>query len=121
MRKVKEIINGDFRSEGMNDDAQYWLKKIRIIEKVTPEDENVHIDVLDKLLVNLLKKHDITMQWINLTYIDNEIPWYSMSFKDKNTHEWIGTIYGMTVYEIYCKAVLFCYAKVKSSNSKKVK
>ena len=60
-RKVKEIINGDFRIEGVKEDAQFWLKKIKILDKVTPEGEDVHIDALDKLLVNLIKKYNIKM------------------------------------------------------------
>ena len=118
-RKVKEIINGDFRIEGVKEDAQFWLKKIKILDKVTPEGEDVHIDALDKLLVNLIKKYNIKMQWISLTHIDKELPWYSISFKEKNTNEWLGSLYGITIYELYCKAVLFCYAKIKSD--KKVK
>ena len=118
-KSLKVILNSDFRSEDNRKETQKWLKKIKIIAKNTPEGEDVPFDVLDKLLVNLLKKYPITMQWISLTVIDNELPWYSVSFKDSNTHEWLGSFHGMTMYELYCKAVLFCYGKIKSSKGTK--
>ena len=113
--KIKEIISGDFRKEEVKTEAQRWLKKIKILNKVTPDGENVPIDALDKLLVKLLFKYPITMQWVSLTILEGgELPWYTVSFKDKKTHEWLGSFYGITIYEIYCKAVLFCYAKAQT-------
>lgn len=118
--KIKQIVSGDFRNEKVKTEAQRWLKKIKILNKMTPEGENVPIDALDKLLVKLLFKYPITMQWVSLTIMeDGELPWYTISFKDKNTHEWLGSFYGMTIYEIYCKSVLFCYAKVQSMKGDK--
>ena len=113
--KIKQVISGDFRKEEVRSEAQRWLKKIKILNKVTPENEEVPIDALDKLLVKLLAKYPLRMQWVSLTISDDEeLPWYTVSFKTKDTHEWLGSLYGVTIYEIYCKAVLFCYAKVQS-------
>lgn len=115
MRKLKEVLNGDFRVEGVKEDAQLWLKKIKILDKVTPENEDVSIDSLDKLLVKMMANHNIIMQWISIAIMDDNIPYYNISFKDRTTHEWLGSLYGITIYEIYCKSVLFCYAKIKST------
>lgn len=114
MRKLKEIINGDFRKDGMVEDTQTWLRRIKILDKVTPEGEDVSINSLDKVLTRMLSKNIVVMQWITLTLIDGENPWYSVSFKLKEDHSWLGSIYGITIYEVYCKAVLFCFAKIKA-------
>lgn len=110
-RTLKQVIEGDFRYEGTSEDAQQYLKKIKYISKhVEDADGDVPLELLEKLFIMLQKKYPITMQWINLTLLDDEKPWYTLSIKHSETHEWLKTVYGMTIYEVFVKIVLFTYA-----------
>lgn len=121
MRKLKEVIDGDFRHEGTEEDAQVWLLKIPPLIKRTHEGEKVKLEDIEQLIIKLSKKYKIQMQWISLTFIDGEIPWYSVSVKDGQTHEWLKTVYGLTIYELFIKVALFMFAitRERDKNGKK--
>ena len=66
-------------------------------------------------MLRMLKKSDITMQYIMITNHSekeerDEPPFYSVSFKDSNSHQWIGSVFGCEIYEVYAKSVLFIYS-----------
>ena len=109
-KKLMEVIEGDFRFSDFEDEAQRWLRKIDVLDKRTPEGEKVKFEDLEKLIFKLQKKYGHHMQWINLVMLDDEVPWYSVSIRDGNTKDWAKTIHALTLYELYCKVVLFLYA-----------
>ena len=109
-RKLIEVVEGDFRYNDVEKDAQSWLLKIEALRKRTPVGKKVRLEDIEQLIIKLQKKYGHTMQWINLTMIDGEVPWYSVSIRDGNTKERVKTIYGLTIYELYCKVALFLYA-----------
>ena len=110
MAKLKEVVEGDFRYNNMEDEAQKWLLKIPALKKRTQEGKRIKFTDLEQFIIQMQKKYPITMQWINLTLIDGEKPWYSVSIKDKKTGKWLKTIYGLTMYELYCKVALYIFA-----------
>ena len=117
--KIKQIVEADFRIAGIEEETQVWLLKIPVIKAKTPDGNKVDIDVLDKTMRVLCKKYNINMQWITLTILpkgeEEELPWYSVSFKELPDHNLIKTIFGLSIYEIYCKSVLFLYAYTRRS------
>lgn len=113
--KISQVIDGDFRVEGTIKATHEWLLKIPVIKSHTPEGKDVSIDVLDKAVRSLCMNHNVKMQWIDLTMLkqansENELPWYSVSFKKLPEHSWLKTLYGLSIYELYCKMVLYLYA-----------
>lgn len=116
MKKLNEVIEGDFRYSDYKEEMQRWLKKIDVLAKRTPEGEDVKLEDMEKLIIKIQKKYGHSMQWISLTIIDGEIPWYSVSIRDGNTKEWAKTLYGLTIYELYCKVALFMYAYTRGKN-----
>lgn len=112
-KKLKEVIDGDFRYPEFEEETQRWLLKIGPLRKRTPEGEKVKFDDIEQLVFKLSKKYKIHMQWISISFIEGEIPWYSVSIKDATTHEWLKTIYGMTMYEVYSKVALFMFATTR--------
>lgn len=118
-KKLKEVINGDFRHQDFEEEAQNWLLKIAALRKRTPEGEKVKLEDIEQLIVRITKKYRIQMQWISLTLIDNEIPWYSVSIKDGQTHEWLKTVYGLTIYELLTKVALFMFATTRERDKDK--
>ena len=109
-KKLKQVIDGDFRYDDYEVETQNWLLRIKPLKARTPDGEKVKLEDIERLIVSLTKKYQIVMQWISLTIIDNNIPYYSVSIMDKRTHEWVKTIYGLTIYELYSKVALFMFA-----------
>ena len=115
-KKLSEVIDGDFRYDNFETETQKWLLKIDVLSKRTPEGEKVKFEHLEQLIIKLEKKYGHTMQWISLTIIDGEIPWYSVSIRDGNTNEWVKTLYGLTMYELYAKVALFLFAYTRKED-----
>ena len=115
-KKLKEVIEGDFRNAETRESAQEWLLRIKPLKNRTPEGEKVKFEDLEQLIISLQKKYGHKMQWINLILIDGEKPWYSVSIRDENTMSWVKTVYGMTMYELYSKVALFLYAYTRKED-----
>lgn len=111
--KLKDVINGDFRIEGTEDETQRWLLKIKVLAARTPEGKKVKFEDIEQLIIKLTKKYKIAMQFISLTLIDGELPWYSVSVMDRKSYERLITVYGLTMYELYAKVALFMYATTR--------
>ena len=109
-----DVINGDFRHNDYSEETQRWLLKIDALRSRTKEGEQVKLEDIEKLIIRLQKKYGHTMQMISLTILDDETPWYSVSVRDKNTKAWVKTLYGLTIYELYCKVALFLFAYTRS-------
>lgn len=116
-KKLSQVIDGNFQYEDYETETQRWLLKIDVLSKRTPEGEKVKFEHLEQLIIKLQKKYGHTMQWITLTMIQGEIPWYSVSIRDGNTKEWVKTLYGLTMYELYCKVALFLFAYTRKEES----
>lgn len=116
-KKLLEVISGDFRYQDYEEEAQRWLLKISALSKRTPEGEKVKFEDIEQLIIKLQSKYGNTMQWISLTMLDGEIPWYSVSIKDGQTKAWVKTIYGLTMYELYAKVALFLFAYSRKGGS----
>lgn len=112
-KKLKDIIDGDFRHADTNNGAQDWLLKIGPLRKRTPNGEKVKLEDIEQLILKISKKYNIKMQWISLAMLEGEIPWYSVSIKDGQTHEWLKTVYGVSIYELYVKVALFMFATTR--------
>lgn len=109
-KNLKEVIDGDFRNKEFEKLTQEWLLKIEPLRKRTPKGEKVKLEDIEQLIFKMVKKYKISMQWISNTIIDGELPWYSVSIKDGQTHEWLKTVYGLTIYELLSKVALFMFA-----------
>lgn len=115
-KSIKEVIESDFRFGNNESETQSWLLKIDAIRKRTKENERVKLEDIETLIIKLQKKYGHTMQWIRLTMIDGERPWYSVSIRNGQTKEYVKTIYGKTIYEIYAKVALFLYAYTRKED-----
>ena len=115
-KKLIEVIEGDFRYEDYETETQRWLLRIDALKKRTEDGEKVKLEDIEQLIIKLEKKYGHKMQWISLTLIDDELPWYSVSIRDGNTKEWAKTLYGLTIYELYCKVALFLFAYTRKED-----
>ena len=115
-KTLKQVVEGDFRYPEIESECQRWLLKIEPLRKRTPEGEKVRFEDIEQLIIKITKRYNVQMQWISLTILKDEREWYTVSIKDSTTHEYIKTVYGMTLYELLSKVALFMFAYTRERN-----
>lgn len=115
-KKLKEVIDGDFRYDEFESETQKWLLKIDALRKRTPEGQKVKLEDIEQLIIRLQNKYGHKMQWISLTMLEGERPWYSVCIIDAHTKNWVKSLYGMTIYELYAKVALFLFAYTRKED-----
>lgn len=113
--KTEEILNLDYRKEENQEIIQKVLRKIKPLSKYSDE-SNVPIEAIEKLVRVLVQKYEITPQWMSMSYFEPILGIYSIGVKTTTDHKWLGTVYGMCLYEVFAKLAIKMYSEVKSGN-----
>ena len=111
--KTEKILNLDYRKEESQEIIQKVLRKIKPLSKYSDE-SNVPIEAIEKLIRVLVQKYEITPQWMRMSYFEPILGIYSIDVKTTTNHEWLGTVYGMCLYEVFAKLAIKMYSEVKS-------
>ena len=111
--KTEQILNLDYRKEESQEIIQKVLRKIKPLSKYSDE-SNIPIEAIEKLIRVLVQKYEITPQWMSMSYFDNSFGIYSIGIKTTTDHKWLGTVYGMCLYEMFAKLAIKMYSEVKS-------
>lgn len=113
---LKEALIADVRKEGVWEELHELLFKIPPLKKYGPVGK-VPLESLEKMMQMFNDKYGIQLQYImafpQLVEKNKEMFSYSCSIKEKDTHQWIGTVYGLTIYECFVKMVLLSYGHAK--------
>lgn len=112
--KTEQILNLDYRKEESQEIIQKVLRKIKPLSKYSDE-SNIPIEAIEKLVHVLVQKYEITPQWMSMSYFE-PIGIYSIGVKTTTDHKWLGTAYGMCLYEVFAKLAIKMYSEVKSGN-----
>ena len=110
--KTEQILNLDYRKEENQEIIQKVLRKIKPLSKYS--DEFVPLEAIEKLICVLCQKYEIIPQWMTMSYFEPTFGIYSISVKTTIEHEWLGTVYGMCLYEVFAKLAIKMYSEVKS-------
>lgn len=113
--KTEQILNLDYRKEENRKIIQRVLRKIKPLSKYSDETD-IPIEAIEKLIRVLTQKYEIMPQWMNMSYFEPILGIYSISIKTTTNHEWLGTVYGMCLYEVFAKLAIKMYSDVKSKN-----
>lgn len=113
--KTEQILNLDYRKEESQEIIQKVLRKIKPLSKYS-EENNIPIEAIEKLIRVLVKKYEITPQWMTMSYFESTLGIYSICVKTTTGHEWLGTVYGMCLYEVFAKLAIKMYSEIKSGN-----
>jgi hypothetical protein len=111
--KTEQILNLDYRKEESQEIIQQALRKIKPLSKY-PDESNIPIEAIEKLIRVLVQKYEITPQWMTMSFFESTLGIYSISVKTTTGHEWLGTVYGMCLYEVFAKLAIKMYSEVKS-------
>lgn len=113
--KTEQILNLDYRKEESQEIIQKVLRKIKPLSKYSDE-SNIPIEAIEKLVRVLVQKYEITPQWMSMSYFEPIVGIYSIGVKTTTDHKWLGTVYGMCLYEVFAKLAIKMYSEVKSGN-----
>lgn len=105
---TEQILALDMRVDGNREKLQKVLSKIKPFAKY----EKVPLEMIEKLIGKMCRKYNVRVQYMFITRND-DCDYYTLSVKRDDTHEWIGSVYGITLYEVFAKLAVMLYALVK--------
>jgi hypothetical protein len=113
--KLKDILIKQIITDEDKRLIDSWVRKIPHVAQNVAVDEEVSIHLLDKILWAQQRKYGYQVQYVMVSSVKDieaskRIPVYTASVKNKN-QEWLGPVYGTTIYETFQKLALFMYAK----------
>ena len=116
-----QILMLDGRNEGTHEILQKVLLKIKPIEKAYKGFYEGEIDIplegIEKTIAAMVRKYAITPQWISMSYgesLDSACGYYSCGIKKSDSHDWLGTVSGRSLYELMTKLCILMYSKVRA-------
>jgi hypothetical protein len=116
---TEQVLNFDYRKEENKKIMQKVLRQIKPLSKFSEEDEQISMELLEKTISVLVNKYEITPQWVSMNFrgLQKGVPaTYSCGVKTSDTHEWLGTVYGSSLYELFVKLTIKMYSEVRSGN-----
>lgn len=114
--KTDEILNLDYRNEEAKETIQKVLRKIKPLSKYSDEYDSVPLEAIEKLIRVLYQKYEITPQWMTMSLHESAVNVYSIGVKTTTDHKWLGTVYGMCLYEVFAKLAIKMYSEIKQGN-----
>lgn len=115
--KIEKVLNADYRTEAGRKMVQDVLHKFKPFVKY--EGRDVPLDKLEKFASIITSKYNIRPQWVVIdadaadkTYV------YSCSLVSRDTRDWLGTVYGSTLYELFAKVVIKMAVEAKALKGK---
>lgn len=91
---------------------QKALRKIKPLSKYSLE-ENIPLDILEKLVSTYEYKYAIMINYICPVYIPGERRMYSVTIKNTEKNETY-YIHSSSIYEAFCKISILYYSEVKN-------
>lgn len=114
--KTEDILNLDYREQESKEIIQKVLKKIKPLSKYSDEYTEIPLEAIEKLIRVLFQKYEITPQWMTMSLHETAVNVYSIGVKTTTEHKWLGTVYGMCLYEVFAKLAIKMYSEVKQGN-----
>ncbi len=112
-----DIFKLDFRKEQDREFAQKALRKFKSC-RVYPMGQDVPFAAIEELLSSMMLKYAIDpLDFFIVKQDGNEthVVW-SCGVKKLDGHAWLGTAYGLTLYEVVSKVLLFVFLHIRKGN-----
>lgn len=110
--KTEQILNLDYREDENKETIQKVLRKIKPLSKYS--DEIVPLEAIEKTIKVITNKYEIAPQWMTMAYHESILGIYSIGVKTTVDHKWLGTVYGMCLYETFAKLAIKMYSEIRS-------
>ena len=112
---TQEILNMNAKTfPAANEIIQGVLRKIKPLSKYEDMEEDIPLELVEKVIHTIVSKYHVRIQWITHESRLNipEVYW-SVSIKTDDTHKWLGSIQAATMYELLAKTAIKLYSLVK--------
>lgn len=113
---TQQILNLNTRKNPeANEIIQKVLRKIKPLSKYEDMEEDIPLELVEKVIHTIVGKYHVGIQWISheSRLSIPEIYW-SVSIKSTDAHKWLGSIQGATMYELLAKTAIKLYVLVKN-------
>jgi len=113
---TQEIMNLNTRKNPeANEVIQKVLRKIKPLSKYEDIEEDIPLELVEKVIHTIVNKYHMAIQWIShQSRLSVPEVYWSVSIKTDDTHKWLGSIQGATMYELIAKIAIKMYSMVKS-------
>lgn len=113
--KTEDILNIDCRKEEGKHKVNSFLWKIKPITKLNiPKGCIIEVEDLEKVLHGICDRYGYEPQWYQPYRENGKFKfWMTGMLKTGNgTREWIGNVYGVTLWEITAKCIIKIYGEI---------
>lgn len=115
--KTSEILGKDYY-DGNEKIFQKALRKIKPFKNISM-DENISMELLEKLVSRYEHKYAIMINYITPVYLPKERTMYSVDFRGTEGGSRLSMyphIFASTIYELFVKISLFYYMEISVKN-----
>lgn len=114
--KLNDILQLDFRNKEDRITLRKALVRLPFFQEQDPRE--ITFEDLEKALNKMCKKYPIMLAYIMFSKVDDDERYYSLMIKHSETNEWLKTVYAISMFEGYGKAVIFMYSYIKNNLKK---
>lgn len=122
--KTEDILNLDCTDGNNLEQINKFLWKVKPVARILEKNhytktEQAPLELLEQALHGIMLRYGYRIQGINTYYETEEgkeieFVFYTASLlKIRDTREWIGNVYGKTLWEIVAKTIIKVYADLK--------
>lgn len=122
--KTEDILNLDCTDGNNLEHINKFLWKVKPVARILEKNnytktEQAPLELLEQALHGIMLRYGYRIQGINTYYETEEgkeieFVFYTVSLlKIRETREWIGNVYGKTLWEIVAKTIIKVYADLK--------
>lgn len=120
---TEHILLLDCREDENKEIIQKALRKIKPLKRYENLEDDVPLEMIEKVINVITSKYCICIQWIShhkqpIIANDSSI-WWSCSLKTDNDHKWLGSFYAATMYELLAKCAIKMYSCTVNNSIKK--
>lgn len=122
--KTEDILNLDCNEGNNLEQINKFLWKVKPVARILEKNhytktEQAPLELLEQVLHGIMLRYGYRTQGINTYYEEgedkeNKFVFYTVSLlKIRDTSEWIGNVYGKTLWETVAKIIIKIYADLK--------
>ena len=116
--KVEDILAIDCTKEEGKETLNKALYNIKQFAEYKESGKQVPLAKLEKLIDKICRKYYLATQYMWFSRLKENVTWYSVSIKKDDDGEWLGAVYGVSIYELFAKVAIFLYSLIHSGKVK---
>lgn len=92
---------------------QKLLRSLPPFKKYVKEKNVLNFELIEKVMIMIQMRYKVSMNLRIVNERNSGTHWYSLGFKNDAIGEWIFTVYGLTIYEVFAKALIIFFKNIE--------